>query len=278
MLQLKTVFCVIDPLTDNQRALVRAADIARGSKARLHMYVCMGPPAGVSGPQQEPALRAEAARYEAWMEQLAQPHVDKGLKVVTEVECKDDWRDAIAPAAKRANADLIVKGSFRRTALRRRLLKTGDWTLLRTAKVPVLLVKRDEVQRLQRVLVSLNLNAKDAKHEALTQAVIDYAKFAAKATGAELHAVNAYSDSLKFVHPPDLAKRLGIERGNAHVVQGSPDRVVTEVAEKLGNPLVIIGSLSRRGMGGVVVGNTAERILDSIESDVLVIVRPRSGS
>jgi nucleotide-binding universal stress UspA family protein len=36
--------------------------------------------------------------------------------------------------------------------------------------------------------------------------------------------------------------------------------------------LVIVGSTSRRGLSGVTVGNTAEKILSDIESDVLVLV------
>jgi len=272
-MQLEKIFCVIDPTTPNQRSLLRGMGIATGAGASLHMYVCMAPPTGLKARLKEPALVAEAQRYEAWMEKLAKPAVERGIKVTTEVECHEDWREALAPAAKRAGADLIIKGSFRRNSLRRQLLKTGDWALLRSAKSPVLFVKRDEVGRLDKILASVNVNAKDKKHQALTEEVIAYAKFVAESTGAKLHAVNAYSDSMQFVHPPDLAKKLGIERRQAHVGQGAPERVLAEVVEKLGNPLVIIGSVARRGVGGAIVGNTAERLLDHVDADVLCVVR-----
>ncbi|MCC5794689.1 MAG: universal stress protein [Chromatiales bacterium] len=277
MRKLSTLFCVIDPTTTNQRALARSIGIAEKSKAALHVYVCIAPPGGANTRHREMALKAETERYELWLDRMATPARERGIKVNIEVEAKADWRSAIAPAAQRAGAELIVKGSFRRGALRRQLLKTGDWTLLRGAKCPVMFVKRDEVEQLRQVLLAINLNAKDARHQALNDAVFEYARGVARNTGAELHVVNAYSDSLQFVHPPDLAKKFGVERRQAHVIQGSPDKAIAEVVQKLGQPLVVIGSVMRRGMGGVVVGNTAERILDQIESDVLCVVKPRSS-
>lgn len=166
---------------------------------------------------------------------------------------------------------MIVRSSYRRTALQRRVLKTTDWMLLRASRSPVLLVKTGSVEKLDSVLVAVNLAAKDAPHQCLNDTVIAYAQGVARMTGARLHAVNAYQGSMNFVHPPDLAKRVGIERAQAYVGDASPEQLIAEVAEKVGATLVVIGSLSRRGMSGVVVGNTAERILDNVNADVLTV-------
>jgi nucleotide-binding universal stress UspA family protein len=60
------------------------------------------------------------------------------------------------------------------------------------------------------------------------------------------------------------------------VGDAAPEKLIAEVAHKLDQPLVVIGSLARRGLGGAVVGNTAERILDELDTDVITIIRPRS--
>jgi universal stress protein E len=90
--------------------------------------------------------------------------------------------------------------------------------------------------------------------------------------GAELHAVNAFHGSENFVHPPDLARRLGIERRCAHVGDSAPEVLVAQVAEKIEASLVVVGSLARKGLSGAVVGNTAERILDGVPADLLCII------
>jgi universal stress protein E len=275
-LRVKTIFCVIDPTTVNQRALRRAAAIATDAKATLHVYVCVPTQPNMPAEDRDDARAAQVARHEAWLREMVQPLRDQGLGLNTEVECHEDWRSAIATAAKRTDADLIVKSSYRRTAIQRRLLKTSDWTLLRTAECPVLFVKTDRVDHTDQILAAVNLAAENPDHQALNDLVLEYASVVAKATGAELHAVNAYSGSLGFIHPPDLARRAGIERSRAHVGDDAPEKLIAEVAHRLGSPLVVIGSLARKGIGGAVVGNTAERILDGIDTDVVILFKRQS--
>jgi universal stress protein E len=272
-IQVKTVFCVLDPTTNRQAALNRAAWVARAYGASIHAYLCHQLPAGIPSADRDEFLAAERSRYEAWVDRLLEPVRAQNISVQVELESTEDWRGAVAASARRANPDLIIRTTQRRTALQRRVLKTTDWTLLREARCPVLLIKSDEREPLRHVLAAVNLNAKDPAHKALTETVIDYAKAIAAATGAELHAVNAYQDEVNFVHPPDLAKRFGIERRQAHVANSSPEALIAETAAELGQPLVVISSLARKGVTGAVVGNTAERILDQLQTDVLCIVK-----
>lgn len=275
-MEIRKVFCVIDPTTNSQPALVRGAEIAGNAKAALHAYVCIPETYQVPVESRAAMCEAETARHEAWLAAMLAPLREKGLTVSHEVECQDDWRAAQAPAAKRAGADIIIKASYRRSNLQRRLMKTADWTLLRGAHCPVLFVKDATATPTDKVLAAVNLNAKDPAHQALNEAIIDACQLIAKTTGAELHAVNAYDGEDNFVHPPDLAKKLGIPRERAHVADAPPEDLVPEIAAKLGNPLLVTGSVARRGAAAAVVGNTAERILDKINGEVFVLIHPAS--
>jgi universal stress protein E len=268
---LRKILCVIDPTTPEQRALFRAATIAQNSRAVVHAYLCFALPANASYQDVDEMRAAETRRHQLWLDDLVASYRNDDIQVTTEVECQDDWRGALAAAAGRAEADLIVRSSYRRTALQRRMLKTTDWTLLRESRCPVLLVKSGSVRKLDNVVVAVNVAAKDAPHQRLNDTVIAYAQSVAEMTGARLHAVNAFQGSMNFVHPPDLAKRVGVERAQAHVGDLSPEELIAEVVEKVGASLVIIGSLSRRGVSAMVVGNTAERILDNVGADVLTV-------
>lgn len=271
---LKTIFCIIDPTTTRQRALLRASTIAAGTGAAVHAYCCFGVPPSRGADDREELQNAERARYQAWIDGMLAPLREQGITAQAEVECREDWRDALVPAAQRAGADLIIRATFQRTALQRRVLKTTDWILLRESPCPVMLVKSDQVAPLTHVLAAVNVNAKDEPHRRLTDQVIESARAVAELAGAELHAVNSYEGSMNFIHPPDLAKRFGVARNRAHVGDAAPEELISEVAARLGSPLVVIGSLARRGLGGAVVGNTAERILDSVQADLLCLVQP----
>lgn len=270
--QLERIFCIIDPTSTHQRALARSASIAAESGATIHAYVAVQIPDYIEHEDDDDLCAAELCRYRLWLESLVAPYTEDGIPVTTEAEPVSDWRDALAPAALRAQADLIVRSTFRRSPLRRQMLKSADWKLLRDARCPVLLVKSDRVLALDKVLVAVNARNEDQAHQQLTDTLIAYAQAVSRFTGGELHAVNAYQGSMNFVHPPDLAKRLDIDRRRAHVGDGSPEAVITQVADKIGAPLVIIGSQARRGVSGMVVGNTAERILDSVDADVLTVI------
>lgn len=275
MIQLRKIFCVIDPTTNNQRALTRAGYIAAGTGAAIHAYVCTYVHSDQPAEDREELRAAEIDRYQAWVERLVAPVRARSIDVTTEVDWQEDWRAALGPAAERVGADLIVKSSYRRSAPQRRLLKTSDWTLLRTAPCPVLLVKSEKPLSEGKVLVAVNLGAEDEVHQRLNDAVIAYGSAVASAAGVDLHAVNAYHGSDHFIHPPDLARRVGIPRANAHVGDAEPEELIAKVAEEIGAQLVVVGSVARRGLSGAVVGNTAERILDHVKADVVTVFVPR---
>jgi universal stress protein E len=268
----RKILAVIDPSTDQQRALSRAAQIGKARSIPLHAYLGTYSHAGQRADDPEALRRAEVARHELWLASVVAPWREQGVEIDTEVEWTEDWREAMARAAARTDCGLIVKASNRRSDVRRRIFKTSDWTLLRTAQCPVLLVKSDAETFSGKVLAALDARADDEVHQRLNDAIVDYSKTVAAAQGVELHVVNAYDGSMRFVHPPDLAGRMGIPRAHAHVADGPPEKIIPGVAADIGAGLLVMGSVARSGVAGGVIGNTAEKILDQIDADILVII------
>jgi len=56
-----------------------------------------------------------------------------------------------------------------------------------------------------------------------------------------------------------------------HVEEGPADVLIPHVAHKLKAAVTVIGTVARTGISGALIGNTAEVVLDSLESDVLVL-------
>ncbi|PCJ23315.1 MAG: hypothetical protein COA96_12150 [SAR86 cluster bacterium] len=271
MFTLNTIFVVIDPTTDVQAALVSATRIASQNKEiSVHVYEAVY--SSGTNTDADALQRVELARHHAWVKSLTEPLEAAGNAVNIEIEWTADWRDAIAPAAKRAGADLIVKAASARSGAGRRMLKTSDWTLLRNSHCPVYLIKKDELQSGIKVLVALDIARDDELHTQLNDRVLEFGHaLVDNIPENSLHAVNAYSTADNFVSPPDLAEKAGIERTDAYTVDGAPEKVIPEIAEQIGADIVILGTAARAGIQGIVIGNTAEKILDALNTNILTV-------
>jgi len=74
----------------------------------------------------------------------------------------------------------------------------------------------------------------------------------------------------------DLKQMLGDETFNylsprTHLVQGPPDRELPKLANSIDADLMVMGIISRSGVAGVIIGNTAENILSQLQCSVLVV-------
>jgi len=268
-LQLNKILAVIDPTTDNQRALTRALNVAQRADASVHAYLCCY--SSVETDHFLQLKRAELARHEAWLEKVVASENLDGVDVSTQVDWSEDWRKALATSAAEYDCDLVVKAAYPHTTTGRFLLRTSDWAVLRNAQCPVLLVKRDSIAPVRRILIAINPKVEDAQHRQLNEDVISIGKqITEDRDDFELHAVCAYTGSEAFTHPPELAELVGIDESRAHCTSGSPDDVIVDCAKLLESELVVLGTVSRSGLSALTKGNTAERALDRLECDVLV--------
>jgi len=238
----KTCFlAVIDPTRTDQWALQKAILLAKDrDNADVIALLCAFSDAECNDLAE--LRKVEMRRQTLWLDEVLSGIDHAGVDIRTIVEWNKDWREAICDVANDNLVDLVVK----RASGRPKSLASSD-------------------------------NAVDGSHTALNDAIMDLGKRIRGSNGGiELHAVSAYQESDKFVHPPDVASKLDIDRSQAHVRQGNAGDVIPGLATKIGADLVIVGNVGRRGLSGITIGNTSERILTGIESDVLVLVQEES--
>lgn len=77
----------------------------------------------------------------------------------------------------------------------------------------------------------------------------------------------------------ELKQHLGTESYNylsprSHLVQGIPGQEIPEMAKKVKADLIVMGTVARTGIAGIVIGNTAESILFQLNCSVLAIKPP----
>lgn len=264
------ILAVIDPTRVDQWSLRKALTVGKNrSDPKIFAYLCAYSETKCNDPER---LRAvEIQRYELWLEHILSDFADAGIPIEPMVEWHSDWREGVCFAAEKSRSGLVIK----RASGDPGSLGNSDRRLIRGLEGSALfLVKRDPALDMKNVLIAIDLNATDRSHVELNETIMALgSRIRGDSTDIQLHSISAYEKSEGFKHPPDIAKKLGISRAQAHVVRGSAAQAIPGMARSINADLVIVGNVCRRGLSGVAIGNTAEKILIDIESDVLVLVQ-----
>jgi len=305
MKRLDRILAVIDPTTDAQPALARAAMLARRCGATLELFICDFDPSLSGQPffdtDKLRQLREEfvSERLE-YLEEAADDLRTGGLTVETHVHWDNPLYRGIVRRVAESAPDLVVKDTHYHTALRRTLFTNTDWSLIRTCPAPLLLAKGGDWPAVPRIVAALDPGHLGDKPAALDHDILEWGELLAARTGGELHAVHAFFPAamlaatttmtgMPLVSGVTAAEIVATERGRiadvlseitaTHAVdpariqleQGSAAEVLPRVAESLGASLLVMGAVSRSRLQEIFLGSTAERVLDRIGCDVLVV-------
>lgn len=148
-------------------------------------------------------------------------------------------------------------------------LSDENWKLLRSAKKPVLIARKKEGEIKRRVLASIK--TQDSRYEERNETLLSGAKRISELYDLEVHVVNAYSDSMNYPDRAKIAAMANVTNECVHVKLGDPQDVICSVADEVDPDIVLISSHRRRGLKGLLRGNTVEKIIDCVGRDILMI-------
>jgi universal stress protein E len=208
--------------------------------------------------------------------------------------------EAIVRRAARTGADLIIGECHEGSRLKPWLLHLTDWELLRTSPVPVLLFRNTRKYQRPAVLAAVDPSHTHAKPAKLDHEVIAAGELLADSLNGSLHAMHANYpavfgltlgdpglDAVTLAATYDQQKRkasadfkafaesAAISRARRHEYDGDPVYGIPAVAATTKAQVVVMGAVSRSGLKRVFIGNTAERVLNSLPCDVLVVKPPK---
>ena len=72
------------------------------------------------------------------------------------------------------------------------------------------------------------------------------------------------------------AHKYNITEDHIHIGEGDADAVVADICDEIDADVLVIGTVGREGISGVLIGNTAELVVDKVDCDVIV-VKPSDG-
>lgn len=288
-------------VTEPEKARIlfeKAERLAQGSDVRLHVIqVIHEGVADISVKAIDDSSRLKTfilESAETALEDLVEPLRAKFPNLETATLWNARRWEGVLHAAERAEADLIVKMAGADHRFGDAVRPPDDWNLLRHARVPVMLLKADAWPRSPRVLCAVDVF--DDEHEALNLALLSRAEEVCDQLGGDLNIVCAfplfepwigelgaaasYTDIRNSVEKEireriqALASRAGVKFDLLLLEEGHPALVLSRLTEEAEPALLVLGTHSREGVRGALLGNTSERILHHVDADVVTVPAP----
>src|SRR5690606_31109198 len=173
----KRILSIIDPTTDDQPAVERAAQLAKSLGATLELFICDYDQYLAGGrlfdsKSLEKARQSLLKNHRARLEKRAAPIRADGVHVDVDVRWARPLDQGIVRKVMDTQPMLVVKDTHYHVALRRSLLSNTDWNLIRSCPAPLLLVKPRPVASPPTVLAAVDPVHEHDKPAELDRAIL----------------------------------------------------------------------------------------------------------
>ena len=209
------------------------------------------------------------------------------VAVTVESDDTDEIADWTLNKAHGDGFSLVVKTGHRTESF---LHTPSDWALMRGLHVPFCIASPMKLKSRPLILAAVDLDSASGE-AAMTDAVLAQAAKLARAQDATLEVVHVLPvnralaeidavdpETVLYEKGPAAQEKLdqllagrGIHTSATHVLAGSPGLVVAKLARKRKADLVVMGSAGRTGLSAALLGNTAEKCVHELKTDLMVV-------
>jgi len=290
-------------------SLLRTVSLAKNSQASLTLLRVI-PKLSLSNTISELGLSSAEIEQKAMAreeENLLQiiAALDKDVHIKAIVKVGKIYYESIR-LVQSENFDILFKLADKASWLNH-LIGSDDMHLLRNCPCPVWLLKKDENLNYKNILAAVDFDSKDENtcNDELNNTIMSLGCSIALAEFSTMHVAKVYNASdagfvSLWVNDPakvekevldsefrnsrykmdllvdTLKQQIGDESFNflllrSHLIQGTPSEELPKIAKKVTADLVIMGTIARTGIAGLLIGNTAENVLNQLNCSVLAI-------
>jgi universal stress protein E len=305
MIALRRILVSIkDPANGVTSAAKKAAQLARATGAKLELFHAITTPIylhnyGYSDWSLADAKRDVLKHRTEQMARMAQELRGRGRQRKLAISINASWdRPSYAAIVRRAvafRADLVVADRHVGRHVARSLMHFADWELLRLCPAAVLLVGAKEVYQSPAILAAVDPAHKWAKPAQLDARILSFGAMLGRALGGRLNVVHAYESVPLGAYPiegmdpkicQEQAERLSaaaasrferillgtrISAQRRYLIDAPAVLGIPKVAQKIDADLVVLGAISRSGLSRLIIGSTAEMLLDRLSCDLLIV-------
>jgi len=297
------IVAVVDPTAEFQPAMHRAAWLARRTGAQLELLLCyynqyLSGDRLFNSPSLEKARAEVIAKEEARLESLAEPLRAEGIAVQTTALWDHPLYEGIVRHSIDSKADIVFKDTHHHTAVSRAVLTNTDWNLIRTCPAPLWLVKPRDIADEPIFIAAIDPMNEHDKPAALDDEILSISKYLVEKAGGCVHAFHSYDpriavatatanayipvslpfDEIELQMHEDHQKRFGeitsfhgIDDDKAHLASGLTHEELAALASSIDAGVVVMGAVARNRWKRLFVGATAERTLEHLPCDLLIV-------
>ena len=299
----RILVAIKDPAARSVPALTKAAQLARSLNARLELFHAISWPLYASPylysvRSFEQLQQQLHARVLERLERLAAAIHSRGRQRQLRVSVAAEWDlpayEAIIRRARSTQADLIVAEPHHGRRFLP-LLHFNDWELLRQSPIPVLLMKQRRLYSHPVVLAAVDPMNRHDPGTRLDTAILDLSRTLTEALGGKLHAIHAYTPLPSGRMPTDaldaesaarlnqqiatsaqqrysaLLRRYVLPNRRRHLLAMPAAAAIEKTARETRSDIVTLGVVARGGWRRLLVGRTAQLLLDRLSCDLLVV-------
>lgn len=288
---MKSILVVADPLNRKQHALDHAVSLAKKTGVHIVVVSFRHETLAMLSPYEEEAKEIQQKLDEHcknWWKNYVKENLPEDITIAVECVWEKDIHPWVIKKTENNAFDLVIKTGNRSEAA---FYTPTDWYLFRDSHAPVYIVNADDLPRKKVVLASLDMGTSVEQKQELNSRILEVAFRLAVQIGGDLHCahvvrVPALVKELSFPNTPikvaqerelvlerlaSLLDVFDVARENVHICEGDPGKEISSLAENLQVECVVIGCLGRKGVASKFIGNTAEKVIQHVKSDLLVV-------
>lgn len=298
MERFKKILVATDTRLDHHPIVEEAAEIAQHNGAELKV-VDVVPEFGWTirlALNDGAHIRGLIAREkEERLERLVAPMREDRVKVETKVLHGKTSVEIIREVLQHGH-DLVMRVAKASGSRRPSFFGNTAIRLLRQCPCAVWLVSPDTTPRFKHVAACIDTSTGDVRDEELNNKIHELAASISlyhRGRFSILHAWSTYGAQMieSRMEPVEFAKledvnraqvaellekflrdhSSSVESANVHLLQGDPVDVIPKFTREENVDLVVMGTVARSGVSGLLMGNTAEQILSGIACSVLAV-------
>lgn len=308
----KNILYLSESAVAQEASIMRAVSLAENNQADLTvidvvpvMTAGIGMPRG--GPISKELQAATVNEHRKRLESLIEPY-KKRLRIQVDVLVGRKFLQ-VTRTILRNDHDLLIKPAENPRFIER-LFGSDDMQLLRNCPCPVWLTRANEKSKYEHILAAVDFDpdTPDATEQGLNRQILGLSGSLAFSDFAALHAIHvwdapaeamlrtwadnpraastAYVEAVRSSHEiaykrlrHQLIEHVGKDASDYlspvfHIRRGAAATVIPEIAKELQADLVVMGTVARTGIAGLLIGNTAEAILEQLQCSVLAVKPP----
>lgn len=283
----RNVLVYVEGAEPGGAAFDRALELCRRSGAKLEI-LAVTPELSVylrypqfSYPSLEETLSAEA---ESSLAALAARAREAGVDVQTKVRHGKPFLE-VTREALAGGHDLVMLTAGEEGS--RHLAGSTAMRLFQVCPAPVWAVRSGHSATYGRILAAVDPSVQDADERGLNGQILDAALAVAAVEGARVDVLHAWSggpgagpradeirsqvEALARTSLDALAGPYALPEGSVHLTEGEPAEAITSFVDEHRVDLLVMGTVVRTGVAGMLIGNTAEKALGRVGCSVLAL-------